>query len=196
MKKQLVLAGALFLLTSTTGCFSHQVALDPDFSYQIEASTKEAPLTVVIDEQTLHRVVPIKSWMTGIAHKWNAEPGKMLQQVADIEFPQVFTDYQMVDFYESSLHQGNRTVIELFVPYYNFANFHAMITVQAIAHSQDETILFDNEYQEEGFGQGSKMFWAGAFGMKSAIRQSSLDAYKKIFTRLRKDIHNALKAAQ
>ena len=39
------------------------------------------------------------------------------------------------------------------------------------------------------------MFWAGAFGMKSAIRQSSLDAYKKIFIRLRKDIHDVLKAA-
>ena len=128
MKKPILFVGLLLLLGSTTGCFSHQVALDPDFSYQIEPSTKKESLTVVIDSQTFHRVVPIKSWMTGIAHTWNAEPGKMLQQVAAIEFPQIFSDYQTADYYEASLHQDDRTVLELFVPYYNFADFHAMIT--------------------------------------------------------------------
>ena len=64
----------------------------------------------------------------------------MLKQVSDIEFPQVFRDSQTADFYEASLHQDNRTVIEFFVPYYNFADFHAMIAVQAIAHSQDGTV--------------------------------------------------------
>jgi hypothetical protein len=37
------------------------------------------------------------------------------------------------------------------------------------------------------------MFWAGAFGMKSAIRQSSLDAYKKVFAELRTDLTAALR---
>lgn len=32
------------------------------------------------------------------------------------------------------------------------------------------------------------MFWGGAFAMKSAIRQSLLDAYKKIFAQLRTDL--------
>ena len=38
------------------------------------------------------------------------------------------------------------------------------------------------------------MFWGGAFGMKSAIRQSSRDAYKKIFAELRADLVNVLQS--
>ncbi len=36
------------------------------------------------------------------------------------------------------------------------------------------------------------MFGLGAFGMKSAVRQSSFDAYKKVFAALRKDIEGTL----
>ncbi len=36
------------------------------------------------------------------------------------------------------------------------------------------------------------MFWGGAFAMKSAIRQSSYDAYKKVFADLRQDLKAAL----
>ena len=36
------------------------------------------------------------------------------------------------------------------------------------------------------------MFWGGAFAMKSAIRQSSYDAYKKVFVKLRADLDAVL----
>ena len=46
------------------------------------------------------------------------------------------------------------------------------------------------ERAERGVGEmeGAKMFWGGAFAMKSAIRQSSYDAYKKVFEQLRRDL--------
>ena len=37
------------------------------------------------------------------------------------------------------------------------------------------------------------MFWGGAFAMKSAMRQSSFDAYKKVFAELRSDLLKVLK---
>jgi hypothetical protein len=40
--------------------------------------------------------------------------------------------------------------------------------------------------------QGGKMFWGGAFAMKSAVRQSSFDALKKIFSALRQDLGKVL----
>ena len=49
-------------------------------------------------------------------------------------------------------------------------------------------MLMEKTYQEEGEGQGGKMFWGGAFGMKSAVRVSSLDALKKIFNQVRIDL--------
>jgi hypothetical protein len=48
--------------------------------------------------------------------------------------------------------------------------------------------LFEKTYAGQGDTQGGKMFWGGAFAMKSAIRQSSLDAYKQIFAKLREDL--------
>ncbi len=36
------------------------------------------------------------------------------------------------------------------------------------------------------------MVWAGAFGMKSAVRVSSLDALKKIFKQIRIDLSDLL----
>jgi hypothetical protein len=35
------------------------------------------------------------------------------------------------------------------------------------------------------------MFWGGAFAMKSAIRQSSFDAFKQVFDQLRPDLASA-----
>ncbi len=49
---------------------------------------------------------------------------------------------------------------------------------------------------EQGFKQGGKMFWGGAFAMKSAIRQSSFDAYKKVFAALRSDIATVLQTSK
>jgi hypothetical protein len=36
------------------------------------------------------------------------------------------------------------------------------------------------------------MFWGGAFSMKSAIRQSSIEAYQKIFRQMREDLIRTL----
>lgn len=54
------------------------------------------------------------------------------------------------------------------------------------------TRISDKSYTKEGIRQGGKMFWGGAFAMKSAIRQSSFDAYKKVFENLRNDLNHAL----
>ena len=190
MKKGNFFIGLILLFVPTTGCY--HVAFDPSHSYSIESTVQDEPLTVVVDQETLAQEVSIRSWMAGIANSWNIQPGMMLKQVADIEFPQMFRDYQTADFYEASLISGKRMVLELSILQYGFADFHATIEVQAIAHGPDGSVLFDKSYREEGFGQGGKMFWGGPFGMKSAIRQSSLDAYKKIFTRLRSDLSEAL----
>ncbi len=52
--------------------------------------------------------------------------------------------------------------------------------------------LLEKSYTKDGDTQGGKMFWGGAFAMKSAIRQSSYDAYKKVFADLRQDLKAAL----
>jgi hypothetical protein len=66
------------------------------------------------------------------------------------------------------------------------------VAVRAVAYRPRHVLAFDKTYREEGDTQGGKMFWGGPFAMKSAIRQSSFDAYKKVFTKLRGDLATAL----
>ena len=78
------------------------------------------------------------------------------------------------------------------MPEYIFAKFKATVTVRAVAYRAEKKIVLDRTYTQEGRPQRGKMFNAGAFGMKSAVRQSSFDAYKKVFALLRDDLNKSL----
>lgn len=172
-----------------TGC-AHQVTFEKPDSYSISAPRQEVGVTTVIDQQTLEKKVPIRAFMTGIAHSWEAEPGDMLKQVADIELPQMFSQYEFARAYKEP--QLKWITLELAVPSYEFEEFRARVSVTATVSDAGKKQLLQKTYSAEGETQGAKMFWGGAFAMKSAIRQSSLDAYKKVFAQLRDDLARVL----
>ncbi len=182
---------ALLMAALLLGGCAHQVAFQ-DAHYAIDTKRYSRSVVAVIDDATLHNQVAIRSFMTGIAHSWNAEPGLMLKQVADIELPQMFVQYRYVDAVADANLDDRPLILQLFVPSYTFADFHATVTVRAVAYTADRRQLFDHSYTETGLTQGGKMFWGGAFAMKSAVRQSSIDAYQKVFARLRGDLNKAL----
>lgn len=183
---------ALATLLLSAGC-AHQVTFDKPAPYTIAAPKQAGTVTAVIDRKTLTAKVPIRAFMTGIAHTWEAEPGDMLKQVADIELPQMFDRYDFAHEYREPGGGAKSIVLELGVPSYRFEEFRAWVTVSATAYGRGRRPLMQKTYSAEGETQGAKMFWGGAFGMKSAIRQSSLDAYKKIFEQMRGDLAGALK---
>ncbi len=176
----------LLSVLASAGCH-HRIAFQ-DIDYKIGAEQYDAALVVVIDAATLNNTISIRSIMTGAAHSWDAQPGMMLKQVADVEFPQMFKHYEVAGSYKEPSESKSGLTLRLTVPQYNFADFRATVTVRAIAYGAGKNVLFEKTYTEQGFTQGAKMFWAGAFGMNSAVRQSSFDAYKKVFAALRSDI--------
>jgi hypothetical protein len=183
--------GGMAVVANLTGCVSHPVTFQ-DASYSTGARHHAATVVAVIDQQTLTQKVRVKSWMTGIAHNWEAEPGDMLKQVADIELPQMFSAYEFSVRDRAPPGTGPGIVLALIVPSYDFADFRAKVVVHANAKARNGALLFEKSYRADGASQGGKMFWAGAFGMKSAIRQSSLDAYKQIFAQMRVDLERGL----
>ena len=86
----------------------------------------------------------------------------------------------------------NRITLVLTVPSYVFEDFRAKVTVHVEAFGPERTPLFSKSYLSEGGGEVGKMVGLGAFGQKSAVRQSSLDAFKEIFATMRPDIITAL----
>ena len=181
----IVLAG-FFTVLLATGCH-HDIRFE-DLNYSIQSPQYDASLVAVIDPQTLGKVVTIKSWATGIANSWDPRPGEMLRQVSDIELPQMFKYYRVSPAYEEPKEGADRLTMELSVPHYAFSDFHTTVVIQARVYRPGRALVFDRSYREEGDSQGGKMAGAGAFGMKSAVRQSSFDAYKKAFARIRADL--------
>jgi hypothetical protein len=185
-------AGLAALMLLSAGC-AHQVTFDRPAQYTVSAQRQEVGVTAVIDQNTLTNKVEIRAFMTGIAHTWEAEPGDMLKQVAAIELPQMFSSYELANSYAEHAPGPRWIVLELAIPSYQFDEFRAMVSVTATAYDRGRRQLLQKTYTAEGDTQGAKMFWGGAFGMKSAIRQSSLSAFKKVFAELRSDLATALR---
>lgn len=181
---------SVFVLLLSTGCH-HNIRFE-DIGYLIEQKKSDAGLVAVITPQTLAQGKQIHSIMTGLAHTWEARPGEMLQQIAEVEFPQMFQYYRTAIEYQEPKEGDKRLIVELLAQHYDFSEFHATVVVQAKTYRPGHVLIFEKSYREEGDTQGSKMFWGGAFAMKSAIRQSSFDAYKKVFAKLRADLVNVL----
>ena len=187
---KLVQAVIALLAMLAAGC-AHQVTFDKPAPYVVSTTKMQSGVTAVIDPATISAKIPIRSFMTGIAHSWEAEPGDMLKQVADIELPQMFASYQFASAYADPP-PGPWIFVELTIPSYKFEDFHATVSVTVTAYDRNRKHILQKTYTAEGETQGAKMFWTGAFGMKSAIRQSSLDAFKKVFANLRADLSTAL----
>ena len=170
----------------TTAC--HYDVRFEDINYSTGDQPHDAGLVTVIDPQTAAKTVTIKSWATGIANSWDARSGEMLRQVSDVELPQMFKYYRVSPAYEEPKEGRDRLTMELTVPHYAFSDFHTTVVIHARVYKPGKTLVFEKSYREEGDSQGGKMAGAGAFGMKSAVRQSSFDAYKKAFAKIRADL--------
>ncbi len=179
----------LSLALLTSAC-AHQVAFQ-DINYRVSEQPRPEALTAVVSQAERARVVPVRSVMTGVAHSWDAEPGAMLVQVAEVELPQMFERFRLLDSAEG---QDGSYVLHLAVPRYTFANFRASLTLHARLMDPDGMELLDRLYEAEGPGRGGRMFFGGAFAMKSAMRTSSIEAFQQAFAQLRADLGERLDA--
>lgn len=191
------LATVVVVMLSGCGVHRHAVAfneVDTSWHYAVTTPKYDAKVVAFIDGDTLSRAVSIRSVMAGTANVWEALPGEMLRQAIDVELPQMFNSYERVTTREVS-DLGVRCLTLVFtIPNYRVEDFRADVTVRAVAYGPGRATLLDKDYRATGISQGSKMFWLGAFGMESAIRQSTLDAYKQVLAELRGDLSRVVES--
>ena len=175
-----------FLLLLSTGC--HYDIRFEDIGYSLDQKQFDAGLVSVIRPETLEQRKPIRSFMAGPTNTWDVHPGEMLSQITAIELPQLARYYRAASRYEEPQEGVPRLSVELSLSHYDFSKVHATVVVQAKVYGPGRVIIFDRLYRGEGSTQGGKMYWGGLFAMKSAIRQSSFEAYRSAFSQLRLDL--------
>lgn len=181
-----VLALAMLL-----GACSYPIKFE-QLDYAVPAVDEDRDAVAVIPAETLRHEVVIRSFMTGIANEWQAQAGEMLRQIAEIELPQMLGEVRFTSDQTGpatpEAGQPQPLTIVLSLKDYQFDEFRASTAVQVRVYAGDSAPVLDRVYSGVGESQGEKMFWAGAFGMKSAVRQSSLDAFQTVFRQFRSDL--------
>lgn len=162
---------------------------DTSWHYSIDSPRLNGPVVVVIDTDTLEREYAFRVFISGI-RDWTPQIGKMLAQISDVEFPQMFDDYTQAQAYEHSGTGPRPLVLKLDVIDYRFANAQATLTLHAVFFDQTGRTLLEQRYTESGSIQKKKMRYD--ISIPSAVRQSSLSAFKATFRNLRRDLNDAL----
>lgn len=186
----------LFLLASlavlASGCTIRH-AVEKDYPQYLANNTGAAKLPKT-SNATLYFMAPktasysyeFRAVVTGAANLWVVEIGKMLDdtlQSADVQT--AFGSLTKTTLANGA--QGGTLVFDL--QGYTFEQFGAHITLKVgLVRAGKATI--EKIYNQAGKTQGGKMFWAGAFGQKNAVQQSTKLALDEILRQLINDLNS------
>jgi hypothetical protein len=124
---------------------------------------------------------------TGYANLWIVEFGKMLDDsLMSADVQNAFGSLKKVS--DPSGSSGGLLVFDL--QSYTFEDFGAHISLK-ISLSRSGDVVFSKVYTQDGKSQGGKMMWAGAFGQKNAVQQSTKIALDEILRQLISDLNAA-----
>jgi hypothetical protein len=187
-----LLAVAVMLFSG--GCSIHHVIAD-DYSQYLANNEGRSTLPkteyqaeYVLTPPTADHHYEFRAAMVGYAHVWVVDFGRMLE--ATLESRDVQAAFKKLTKAKGDKLSDDMTVNFGLIDY-RFENFEATINLR-ISVSRGETVVFDKTYVETGLSQGGKMFWAGPFGMKNAIQQSTKTALDRILAQSLKDMAPSL----
>lgn len=184
-----MMAGVILMLSACT--LPHYIHSDyPQYLANNSGQTVFPRISVkayyYLDEQTQNYHKEIRSIMTGAANQWIVEFGPILDytmQFGDIH--RAFVSLEKTD----TPSPINDLLLSFKLVDYRFEGFEATVSLRITA-SYKGAVILEQLYEATGRSQGGKMFWAGAFGMKNAIQQSTKLALDNILARFMSDLRN------
>jgi hypothetical protein len=122
---------------------------------------------------------------TGYANLWIVEFGKMLDDtLKSTDVQNAFGTLKKV----SDVSGDSRGLLIFDLQSYTFKDFGAHVSLK-ISLSRLGQVVFSKTYTQDGKTQGGKMFWAGVFGQKNAVQQSTKLALDEILRQLITDLN-------
>ncbi|MEZ5660736.1 MAG: hypothetical protein R3E83_20175 [Burkholderiaceae bacterium] len=131
-----------------------------------------------------------RSAMAGYANNWVIEFGELLD--ATLRSQDVQQAFAKLDKRAPS---DPPALLVFDLASYTFEGFSAHVDLNVTIQRPGAKPVVKN-YKQTGVSQGGKMFWAGVFGMKNAIQQSTKNALDKIMASLLADLNAMSPAGQ
>ena len=176
----------------SSGCSIRHVVSEDYSQYLLnnEGNYRLSPIDCsaeyILTPSTENHNYEFRAATVGYAHLWIVRFGEMLEKTLQSK------DVQSA-FRRLSKAKEHGTSREMLIKFnlldYKFEGFEARVTLQ-ITSLKDGITVLDETYFEKGISQGGKMFWAGPFGMKNAIQQSTKNALDKILSHFIHDMQS------
>lgn len=196
MKRILLTVATIIVFAFSLSACSISHHVHEDYPEYLENNTGESKLPhssgnynyTATSETEQHRY-EFRSAMVGYGNLWIVEFGKILDQtIKSKDVQKAFGKLEK----QTNGDTNNDSLLIFDLINYTFNDFGAHVKLQ-ITLKESGVEQFEKTYQADGKTQGAKMFWAGVFGMKNAIQQSTKHALDDIFKRLINDINESAK---
>lgn len=161
---------------------------DPRWNYVIAGPDLPA-VVVVVPADLVERSFEFET-SAAVGLDFISEYGKMFLQTLNIEIPQISSVYQISEGPSSNI-PADAVIINLDVVDYQFSDFQARVGVDARASGPDGKVLLHRKYSSQGESwvtQARSTPVGTRFVLQAAVRNSTLDAYKKVLQKFRDDL--------
>lgn len=181
---------ALLVLSNSACSIRHAIQEDYPQYLANNAGAANLPDTDKASEyfltsKTQNHSYEFRAAMTGYANLWVVEFGKMLDDtLKSTDVQNAFGGLQKV----ADVSGDSMDLLIFDLQSYTFEEFGAHISLK-ISLSRMGQVVFSKIYKQDGRTQGGKMFWAGAFGQKNAVQQSTKLALDEILRQLISDLN-------
>jgi hypothetical protein len=143
----------------------------------------------ILTPNTQQHSYEFRAVSTGYANLWIVEFGKMLDDtLMSTDVQKAFGALQKV----SDISGNSNSLLIFDLQSYTFEDYGAHLSLK-ISLSRSGQEVFSKTYTQDGKTQGGKMVWAGAFGQKNAVQQSTKLALDEILRQLILDLNTMAK---
>lgn len=185
MKRMIDLIGGIILLCFFASGCAYNVAFKTPDSYQYE-TTVPLKAGFYMDKTLRSKVYSGRAFGSGIANRWDVPIGDAVHMYAISYLQNGFAGFYEIE----SLTDKPMCDVLVKIPDINYymEGQAAHCDLAFVVENSSGKQVFDKSYHADGPSGWGRVFAAGAFAQKSAIRQSTHVVFENIFTSFMNDI--------
>lgn len=185
MKRTIKLFGWIGLLLSLTSGCAYNVAFKEIDTYQYE-TTIPLKTALYMNETLKGKMYSGRAWSSGIANRWDVPVGDAVHKYAVAYLTKGFASFSEIDSLKEKTAYDLLVKVDEINYYMEGQAAHCDLTF--VIENSSGKVVFRKTYHADGPSGYGRVFAAGAFAQKSAIRQSTHVVMENIFKNFMDDV--------